>query len=433
MAISLGSQLLGPSSGLPGSSSGPDVPAGKNHATIAARSFRSPLFDLAPGGVYLARPVTRPAGELLPHRFTLTPSPISGQCRRDRRRGGLLSVALSLASRPVGVTHHRVLRSPDFPLVKTIHGPIWQPPHLDQRPSDPLRSENNLTLSLRRREGVDLPCQEFRRASSVSMAFRTADLSAHHWGATRYCGGASALRRSTTHSGGNRSIKSTAQSHILVVLQEPHLARANPIGQRRVNASVEVVQFDGVNPQSSEHVGRGPHVLPRLARNAENHMGPQGDSATTGPLGRVFEIRVTMPAVEPSQRPIMNRLNPEFQDHPRPLGQLAEQIEDLVRNAIGPRADRHAADTRMRGGFLVEGCAIARRVRRYSSPVGNRPGIARWGLFAAPGGFLRRSAGESIRRGPTAGLDCSFACCRKRSRRFQRRRPRSGRKSPRQC
>ena len=30
------------------------------------------LFDLAPSGVYRARPVTRPAGELLPHRFTLT-------------------------------------------------------------------------------------------------------------------------------------------------------------------------------------------------------------------------------------------------------------------------------------------------------------------------------------------------------------------------
>ena len=29
--------------------------------------------------------------------------------------GGLLSVALSLALRPVGVTHHRVLWSPDFP------------------------------------------------------------------------------------------------------------------------------------------------------------------------------------------------------------------------------------------------------------------------------------------------------------------------------
>ena len=70
------------------------------------------LFDLAPGGVCLARPVTRPAGELLPHRFTLT-------CASRSRRGGLLSVALSLASRPVGVTHHRVLRSPDFPLVET--------------------------------------------------------------------------------------------------------------------------------------------------------------------------------------------------------------------------------------------------------------------------------------------------------------------------
>src|SRR5262245_2337341 len=32
----------------------------------------APLFGLAPGGVYLAGTVTRPAGELLPHPFTLT-------------------------------------------------------------------------------------------------------------------------------------------------------------------------------------------------------------------------------------------------------------------------------------------------------------------------------------------------------------------------
>ena len=32
------------------------------------------LFGLAPDGVYQARPVTRPAGELLPHLFTLTSS-----------------------------------------------------------------------------------------------------------------------------------------------------------------------------------------------------------------------------------------------------------------------------------------------------------------------------------------------------------------------
>ena len=39
------------------------------------------LFGLAPGGVCLARPVTRPAGELLPHRFTLTER-VRGRTRR---------------------------------------------------------------------------------------------------------------------------------------------------------------------------------------------------------------------------------------------------------------------------------------------------------------------------------------------------------------
>ena len=47
-------------------------------------------------------------GALLPHPFTLT-APVS-------RRGGLLSVALSLASRPVVVINHPGPWSPDFPL-----------------------------------------------------------------------------------------------------------------------------------------------------------------------------------------------------------------------------------------------------------------------------------------------------------------------------
>jgi len=73
----------------------------------------APLCGLAPGGVCQARPVTRPAGELLPHRFTLT-------CDSERLHalnhvGGLLSAALSLPLRAVGVTHHHALRSPDFP------------------------------------------------------------------------------------------------------------------------------------------------------------------------------------------------------------------------------------------------------------------------------------------------------------------------------
>ena len=63
------------------------------------------LSGLAPGGVYRAAPVTRHAGGLLHHRFTLT----------RPRTGGLFSVALSRGSPRVGVTHHPALWSPDVP------------------------------------------------------------------------------------------------------------------------------------------------------------------------------------------------------------------------------------------------------------------------------------------------------------------------------
>ncbi len=72
------------------------------------------LLDLAPGGVYQAIAVTCDAGALLPHRFTLT---CASTMSKDIAKaiGGLLSVALARSLRTVGVTHHRILRSPDFP------------------------------------------------------------------------------------------------------------------------------------------------------------------------------------------------------------------------------------------------------------------------------------------------------------------------------
>ena len=70
------------------------------------------LLALAPGGVYRARPVTRAAVRSY-RTFSPLPVPV-------RAIGGLLSVALSLtyATRPVGVTHHRVLWCSDFPPFK---------------------------------------------------------------------------------------------------------------------------------------------------------------------------------------------------------------------------------------------------------------------------------------------------------------------------
>ena len=101
--IYLGRQLLDVSSSLPESQRFEPNRANRH-------ALRSLLFGLAPSGVYLAKRVTSSAGELLPHRFTLTE-------RRNPSPGGLLSAALALVSRPVGVTDHSALWSPDFPLV----------------------------------------------------------------------------------------------------------------------------------------------------------------------------------------------------------------------------------------------------------------------------------------------------------------------------
>ncbi len=80
--------------------------------TLGRAALKRVLSGLAPGGVYLAFPVTREAGGLLHHRFTLTCFvPLSN--RRDA--GGLFSVALACGLPRVGVTHHPALRSPDVP------------------------------------------------------------------------------------------------------------------------------------------------------------------------------------------------------------------------------------------------------------------------------------------------------------------------------
>lgn len=90
------------------------------------------LCDLAPGGVYLAGPVTRPAGGLLHHRFTLT--------HRPKPMGGLFSVALSRGSPRVGVTHHRALWSPDVPRHRLPGDATVRPTHPHQKCTGAQRS-----------------------------------------------------------------------------------------------------------------------------------------------------------------------------------------------------------------------------------------------------------------------------------------------------
>jgi hypothetical protein len=128
--ISLGRRLPAASSNLPGSFCEPD-----KLATVARSS---PCVVLLQVG-FAEQPVTRTAGALLPHRFTLTTR--SWPTNQPRPRGGLLSVALSLSSRTVGVTHHPVLWSPDFPLRNRL---IPKDHTVSQRPLGPLRPEHSL-------------------------------------------------------------------------------------------------------------------------------------------------------------------------------------------------------------------------------------------------------------------------------------------------
>ena len=102
---------------LPGASSSHTREPHAGRASPALASGIALLFGLAPGGVYRADLVTQAAGELLPHRFTLT----------AREGGGLLSVALSMGSPPLAVSQHPALRSPDFPPARLPVPAIIQP------------------------------------------------------------------------------------------------------------------------------------------------------------------------------------------------------------------------------------------------------------------------------------------------------------------
>src|SRR5690606_2475001 len=108
------------------------------------------LSGLAPGGVYRATPVTRCAGGLLHHRFTLA----------ALARGGLFSVALSRGSPRVGVTHRPALRSPDVPRRVPAAGPAHPPLEYRAGVEDPLRVERPLDPPVAVDDGVaDVPGQ----------------------------------------------------------------------------------------------------------------------------------------------------------------------------------------------------------------------------------------------------------------------------------
>jgi hypothetical protein len=109
---------------LPGASSGLPAGSGEQPSNACAVAPPCDLLDLASGGVCQAIPVTRDAGALLPHRFTLTIA------------GGLFSVALSRESPRIAVSNHPALRSPDFPRLTSGSHPPSRPAVIRGRPAN---------------------------------------------------------------------------------------------------------------------------------------------------------------------------------------------------------------------------------------------------------------------------------------------------------
>jgi hypothetical protein len=123
MIIFLGRRLPGASSDLPEGRTGPDRSVCIEPVERCGYPLRltdsgrtAPLFGLAPDGVYRAKPVTRPAGELLPRRFTLTAARVQAPWPRRFVFCGTIPIRGCVKQLwTVGVTHHRALWSPDFP------------------------------------------------------------------------------------------------------------------------------------------------------------------------------------------------------------------------------------------------------------------------------------------------------------------------------
>jgi len=101
-----------------------NLPGNRADHTLEA-SLTAPLFGLAPDGVY---PATSVAGSAVRSYRTISPLP-----RSLKPQGGIFSVALSVGSRPPGVTWRPVHWSPDFPPSRTrqdsdffsFHAPFW--------------------------------------------------------------------------------------------------------------------------------------------------------------------------------------------------------------------------------------------------------------------------------------------------------------------
>lgn len=159
------------------------------------------LLDLAPSGVCLAKPVTRPAGELLPHRFTLT-SQQASKVALETPAAWRFAFCCAFPGLTAGGRYPPLCPAePGLSSRSDNPRPIWRPVSSEPAAIRPtsgssvtIRSLDHsvkgaaagsarppfLRAPLHRAGAQYFPCQESRRANSASTAVRSAGLSRHH-------------------------------------------------------------------------------------------------------------------------------------------------------------------------------------------------------------------------------------------------------------
>ncbi len=154
------------------------------------------------------------------------------------------------------------------------------------------------------------------------------------------------------------------RADILGPLHQLHFAARYLIRQRCVLHAIQIVNLHRIDAELAQFAGCRQHVVMRFARQPQNRVCADFETAPAASRYGIDHRIVMMPAVHPIERAVVHRLHAVLDGKIRTTGKLFQQIEHIIRHAIGSRANHESDDLRMRKRFFVNGAqSLDRRIR----------------------------------------------------------------------
>lgn len=166
------------------------------------------------------------------------------------------------------------------------------------------------------------------------------------------------------------------RAHVFGPLHEPHFAAGDLIGEWRVLHAVQIVNLNGVEAKSADLARRCQHVVMQFARQAQDHMRTNFEPTAAAALDRVDHGVVMVAAVHPVERAVVHCLHAVFDGEIRAPSEFGQQVQYIVRHAVGPRANHQAYDLRMRERFFIHAPQPFHRRVRIGSRLKIRQEVA---------------------------------------------------------